>query len=151
MNHEMEEVDELGLSEADYKLLRDEEDFVRGFDYSRLSGDTLNQNQLALGYGFTAGYQSALPKWVPIAEIPDEWKKETLLIAGGTYFRSNETFQSEYDFEYVTEADYRPREVSDGFDWRGENAGGHDEYYYYKPTHAMLRPAPPPPPKDNES
>lgn len=66
--------DEFGITKAQYAELEAEETFVRGFDRSVLCGDSDNQVGLALGCGFSAGYRAALPQWVPIADVPDEWK-----------------------------------------------------------------------------
>lgn len=72
--------------------------------------------------------------WRDIASAP---KKEAVLIAGGTYSMGSSFFQDE-PFTGVTIA-----WCKDG-EWRGDNAGAHDEYYWHKPTHWMPLPASPP-------
>ena len=61
-----------------------------------------------------------------------------VLIAGGTFEVSN-SMHGEITSVGVTIATFEKWEKL----WRGDNAGGHDEYYWHKPTHWMPLPAPP--------
>lgn len=67
------------------------------------SGEKLS---FAEQYAFDAGYRAALPQWVPIADIPDEWKdgRELDFLMRDGSRRLTYSFQTVPRFSQVTHA-----------------------------------------------
>jgi len=88
------------------------------------AGFSIRKDVAILNLGREIGKKET--EWFPISTAP---RDKAIMICGGEVRRDD--FQ--YDNKWPWEASYH--EGWDGFDWRGENSGGHDEYYLFKPTH----------------
>lgn len=74
-------------------------------------------------------------EWLPIESAPKDGR--SILIGGGSYSYSGETFPEDRPFEQVAKAAY-----VDG-EWFGGFGSEYDEKYSHSPTHWMPLPSPP--------